>query len=135
MPETTADIVYGWPNTYVEYYSNAVMHALGVAKAVTCSNGTEHRPKELWSATNVGLAHLVLIGEWEGVAVTLTPWCEVRGLELTAKSSEARTEPTALLKLANPQLELDVAPSSSTAGSRGQQWPFVQAVLEYLGGR
>ena len=132
MPDAVAEIAYGWPNNYVEHLTQQVMAKLGVTEAVTCSNGLAHRPTELWSATNQGLAHLVTTGDYDSVDVTMTPWPEVRGVEVVAKVSDASPYPTATLKVACVRLELEVAPPSSMGGSRAQQWPFVQAVMAYV---
>ena len=129
MPDAVDVISYGWPNNFVERLTQILMTRLGVTEAVTCSSGTAYRPTELWSATNQGLARLVTTADYDRVDITLTPWSEIRGVEMVANISEALPDPTGTLKVASVGLELDVTPQSSMGGSRAQQWPFVQAVL------
>jgi hypothetical protein len=135
MPAEETVVAYGWANNWINQLTQAVMVRLGVAQSVTCSNGSEHRPRELWSATDKGLAHLILLGEYEGVEVTMTPWAQVRDVEIVATSTDALPDPVAKVRIPSVGLELEVDPSSSMGGSRAQQWPFVQAVLSYVSGR
>lgn len=129
----STEIEYGWSQSYVERLTRALMTQLGVTEATTCSSGTGHRPMELWSATNIGLVRLRTTSDWDGVEAIVTPWREVRGVELTAQANETNPDPTAVLKIAEPALEIELTGRSSLGGPRSQQWPFVLAVLCYVG--
>lgn len=137
MTETTdrTEIIYGWSRSYIEALTRAVMRQIGVTKATTCSKDAETKATELWSATDVGLVWLHVTGDWDGVEAKVTPWTEVRGVQLTATATDSRPDPTATLTIANPSLELEVGPLSSFGGPRSQQWPFVREVLRRSGTR
>ncbi|HEY5179455.1 MAG TPA: hypothetical protein VIJ07_06725 [Dermatophilaceae bacterium] len=129
----STEIEYGWFQSYVEGFTKALMSQLGVTEATTCSSGTGHRPAELWSATNIGLVRLRTTSDWDGVEAVVTPWREVRGVELTAHANETNPDPTAVFKIVEPALEIELTRRSSLGGPRSQQWPFVLAVLSHIG--
>jgi hypothetical protein len=125
---------FGWSRGYLETLTSALMAELGVTEAVTCASGNERLPKELWSATDIDLVRLSVVGDWDGVEATVTPWRDVRGLVIRTQASEREPDPTATLTLVLPALEVTVLSRSPyRVGPLGQQWPFVRAVLLHLG--
>jgi hypothetical protein len=133
MTDATVGIEYGWTQARTENMTRALMTQLGVTDAVTCSSGAALRPTELWSATNVGLVRLTATGLWEGVEASVTPWREVHGIEITARADDSGPDPAAVVKVAHPAVNIEVLRRSGLGGSRGQQWPFVTAMLRHLG--
>jgi hypothetical protein len=79
------------------------------------------------------LVRLRTTSDSDGVEAIVTPWRAVQGVELMARANETNPDPTAVLKVAEPALEIEAARRSSLGGTRSQQWPFVLAALRYVG--